>query len=320
MITELVASDPRQVGSYRLLGRIGAGGMGVVYLASSPSDDVVAMKLIRSDLAQDQGFRARFAREVAAARRVGGVCTARVRDADLDAERPWVVTDFVAGPNLADLVTRHGPMPPDQQRALAAGLAEALVAVHAAGVVHRDLKPTNVLCSPEGPRLIDFGIAQATDATSATLTGQVVGSPSWMAPEQIRGHSAAPAVDMFALGAVLVYAATGQPPFGDGQMEAVMYRILHEDPDLGPAGAIVGDLCPLVGRLLDKDPDARPTSEQLLMALAPAAVDPAEAVTRLLDRTWALPVEEVPTSDIAGPSTAPGVAPGRPRCSAHGPC
>lgn len=274
--------------------------MGVVYLASSPVDDVVAVKLIRADLAQDPAFRARFRREVDAARRVGGICTARVRDADLEGERPWVVTDFVAGPNLADLVARHGPLPADQQRALAAGLAEALAAVHDAGVIHRDLKPTNVLCSPAGPRLIDFGIAQAADATSATLTGQLVGSPSWMAPEQIRGQSATPAIDLFALGSVLAFAATGRPPFGDGQMEAVMYRILNEEPDLGPPGVIASELHPLIEALLSKDPTARPSPNRILTELAGSSANPAHAVTVMLDRTWVLPA-----SEAVGISAAP---------------
>lgn len=317
MITDLSDSDPRRVGPYRLLGRIGAGGMGVVYLASSPLEDVVAVKLIRADLAQDVSFRARFAREVDAARRVGGVCTARVRDADLEGDRPWVATDFVAGPNLADLVDRHGPLPADQQRALAVGLAEALSAVHGAGVVHRDLKPSNVLCSPSGPRLIDFGIARATDSTSATLTGQFVGSPSWMAPEQIRGQAATPAVDMFALGSVLVFAATGQPPFGTGQMEAVMYRILNEAPDLGPPGALTSELVPLVSALLARESASRPTPDRILTDLAGDTAEPAQAVTAILERTWVLPPDEavrvpatvgVPVADPTPRKRRPGKA------------
>jgi eukaryotic-like serine/threonine-protein kinase len=212
VISDLSASDPRCVGPYRLLGKIGAGGMGMVYLASSPADDVVALKLVRPELADDQEFRRRFKSEVAVVRRVGGVCTAKVRDADLDAERPWVVTDFVAGPNLADLVDRHGPLPPDQQRVLALGLAEALVAIHHAGVVHRDLKPENVLCSPSGPKVIDFGIARAADTTLVTLTGEVIGSPAWMSPEQVEGGPVTSSADMFSLGSALVFAATGRPP------------------------------------------------------------------------------------------------------------
>jgi hypothetical protein len=199
----------------------------------------------------------------------------------------------VAGPNLADLVARRGPLPADQQRALAIGLAEALAAVHRAGVVHRDLKPTNVLCSPAGPRLIDFGIAQAADASSVTLTGQLVGSPTWMAPEQIRGEAATPAMDMFALGSVLVFAATGQGPFGQGEMAAVMYRILNEAPDLGPAGALAPELVPIVGALLSKEPASRPRPSRILTDLAGTSADPARAVTAILDRTWVLPAGEM---------------------------
>jgi serine/threonine protein kinase len=293
LISDLLEGDPRDIGPYRLLGRIGAGGMGVVYLASSPDDEVVAIKLIRTDLAADPGFRLRFRREVAAARRVGGTYTAQVRDADVEANQPWVVTDYVAGPNLADLVARHGPLDAAQQQALAAGLAEALSAVHTAGVVHRDIKPTNVLCSPSGPRLIDFGIAQAGDVTSATLTGQVLGSPAWMAPEQIRGQPAAPTVDLFALGSVLVFAATGHPPFGEGQLEAVMYRILNEPPQLG-SGQIAGNLHPLVVRLLDKNPSRRPSPSEVLASIVRPSADPTIGVTQLIDRTWVLPASERP--------------------------
>jgi eukaryotic-like serine/threonine-protein kinase len=225
--------------------------MGVVYLASSPADDVVALKLVRPELADDEDFRGRFKSEVAVARRVGGVCTAKVRDADY----PWVVSDFVAGPNLADLVNRHGSLPPDQQRALALGLAEGVLAIHRAGIVHRDLKPTNVLCSPSGPKVIDFGIAQATDATKVTLAGEVIGSPSWMSPEQVEGGAATFSADVFSLGSVLAFAATGRPPFGKGPLERVMWRILNEPPDLGEEGSVEARLRPLVVGMLEKKRD-----------------------------------------------------------------
>lgn len=303
MISELTDSDPRQIGPYRLLGRLGSGGMGVVYLASSPDDDIVAVKLVRADFAQDAAFRSRFRQEVAAARRVGGVCTARVRDADLEADRPWLVTEFVPGPNLADLVGRHGPLPPAQVQALAIGLTEALTAVHDAGVTHRDLKPTNVLCAPNGPRLIDFGIARASDATSSTLTGQIIGSPSWMAPEQVRGQSTSPALDMFSLGSVLVFAATGRPPFGDGQLEVIMYRILNEPPNID---GVPADLRPVVERLLNKDPTLRPTSRDLFTSLTGSAGDPSTAVTSELDRTWLLPPEDI--ASFAAPKPVPDSA------------
>jgi serine/threonine protein kinase len=281
------------VGPYRLLGKIGAGGMGMVYLASSPADDVVALKLVRPELADDEGFRRRFKSEVAAGRRVGGICTAKVRDADPEAERPWVVTDFVAGPNLADLVDRHGPLPADQQRALALGLAEALVAIHGAGVVHRDLKPTNVLCSPSGPKVIDFGIAQAADATLITLTGEVVGSPSWMSPEQVAGGTATASADMFSLGSLLVFAATGRPPFGKGQLEAVLWKIINEPPDLGDDGLLDAELRPLVVRMLEKDSAERPSAQEVLEQLSTQGHDTALSVTQVLNSSWILPAGEI---------------------------
>jgi serine/threonine protein kinase len=193
-----------------------------------------------------------------------GVCTAKVRDADLDADRPWVVTDFVAGPNLADLVDRHGPLLPDQQRALALGLSEALVAIHQAGIVHRDLKPTNVLCSPSGPKVIDFGIAQTADATPVTLSGEVIGSPSWMSPEQVGGSAATSSSDMFSFGSVLVFAATGRPPFGKGQLEGVMWRILHDPPDLGDDGSVDAAIRPLVLRMLERSERSGQTPKRSL--------------------------------------------------------
>ena len=292
MITDLLPGDPAKVGPYRVIARIGAGGMGVVYLATSPDHDVVAIKLVRSDLADDNVFRARFRLEVEAARRVGGTYTARVRDADVDGPRPWVVTDFVAGPNLGDLIADHGPLAGDQQVALAAGLAEALTAVHAAGVNHRDIKPANVLCSPSGPRLIDFGIARAADATSATLTGQILGSPSWMAPEQVRGQPTTAAVDMFALGSILAFAATGRPPFGDGQLETVMFRILNDPPDLGAPGQIADDLRTVLPDLLAKDPTQRPSPSEVLARLGASGPDSERAVTQIMNRTWILPEDE----------------------------
>jgi hypothetical protein len=267
--------------------------MGIVYLASSPADDVVALKLVRSELAEDQDFRRRFKSEVATARRVGGVCTAKVRDADVDADRPWVVTEFVAGPNLADLVDRHGPLPPDQQRALALGLTEALVAIHRVGIVHRDLKPNNVLCSPAGPKVIDIGIAQTADATRVTLTGEVIGSPAWMSPEQVEGGAATSSADIFSLGLVLAFAATGRPPFGKGQFERVMWRVLNEPPDLGEDGSLDAELRPLVVRMLAKDSAQRPSAEEALDTLSRQGDAAAATVAQVLDRSWVLPAGEV---------------------------
>ncbi|MCD0485308.1 serine/threonine protein kinase [Streptacidiphilus sp. ASG 303] len=258
--------DPRRVGAYRLLRRLGAGGMGRVYLGRTAGGRTVAVKLVRSDLADDAEFRARFRREVAAARRFDAAWTAPVLDADTEGPRPWVATGYVAGPALDAAVRDTGPLPERSVRALGAGLAEALAAVHAAGLVHRDVKPSNVLLALDGPRLIDFGIARALDAaTSLTRTGYVVGSPGYMSPEQAAGGGAGPAGDVFSLGAVLAYAATGTPPFGDGVSAAVLlYRVLHEEPDLG---GLAGPLREAVAACLAKDPAARPGPEELRDAL-----------------------------------------------------
>jgi serine/threonine protein kinase len=267
--------------------------MGVVYLASSPTDEVVALKLVRPELADDNEFRRRFKSEVAVVRRVGGVCTAKVRDADVDADRPWVVTDFVAGPNLADLVIRRGPVAPDQQHGLALGLTEALVAIHQAGIVHRDLKPTNVLCSPSGPKVIDFGIACTVDRTMITVTGEVIGSPAWMSPEQVEEKTVSSSADMFSLGSVLVFAATGRPPFGGGQLEAVMWRILNGAPDLGDEGSLDAKLRPLVVRMLKKNPAERPNAQEAFDQLSGLGQDTTGTVTQVLNRSWILPASEV---------------------------
>ncbi|WP_405361049.1 protein kinase [Kitasatospora sp. NBC_00085] len=258
----LGADDPRQVGGYRLLRRLGAGGMGRVYLGRTAGGRTVAVKLVRGELAEDAEFRARFRQEVAAARRVGGAWTAPVLDADTEGEHPWVATGYVAGPALGTAVRDFGPLPEQAVRTMGVGLAEALTHVHGLGLVHRDVKPSNVLLTLDGPRLIDFGIARALDATSGlTQSGYVVGSPGFMSPEQANGQPAGPASDVFSLGAVLAFAATGTQPFGEGVSVAVLlYRVLHEEPELagldGPLRAVVLDC-------LAKDPAARPTPDQL---------------------------------------------------------
>src|SRR5215831_18323718 len=228
----LAGGDPAEVAGYRLHGRLGAGGMGRVYLAFTPGGRPVALKVVRPEFGGDEAFRARFRQEIQAARRVHGLYTAQVLDAGPDADPPWLVTAYVVGPSLAQAVREYGPMPPQTVFQLMAGVAEALQAIHAAGVVHRDLKPSNVLLAPDGPRVIDFGIARAIEATTVTRTGMRVGSPQFMAPEQIAGRSIAPAIDVFALGSLATFAALGRPPFGEGSEAAVMYRILHEPPDL----------------------------------------------------------------------------------------
>lgn len=256
-----------RIGAYRLMARLGAGGMGNVYLARSDRGRTVAVKLVRRELAQQEEFRARFRQEVQAARRVGGHWTAPVLDADTEAEIPWVATGYVAGPTLQTVVSHdHGALPERSVRILAAGLAHALQDIHAAGLIHRDLKPSNVLVTIDGPRVIDFGIARALETVTAaglTRTGALVGSPGFMAPEQVRGDRITPACDVFCLGSVLVYAATGVLPFGtaDSGVHALMFRIVEEDPDLK---GMPEELADLVRDCLRKDPAARPTPAQLL--------------------------------------------------------
>jgi serine/threonine protein kinase len=289
---ELAPGDPELIGPYRLRGRLGAGGMGRVYLGLSPGGRSVAVKVIRADLAQDTEFRARFRREVAVARTVSGLFTAPVIDADVDGPVPWLATAYVPGPSLADAVSQHGPLPAASVLALARGLAEALSAIHAAGVVHRDLKPANVLLAEDGPRVIDFGISRAVEASVLTHTGLVVGSPGFMSPEQAEGREVGPPSDIFSLGAVLAFAATGQGPFGSGSTPALVYRVVHSGPqlDLMPA-----EVRSLAERCLAKDPALRPTAADLLAAAAyPAAGWLPEPVTRAqaavpLTRTTATP-------------------------------
>ncbi|MFE2412974.1 protein kinase [Kitasatospora sp. NPDC059408] len=280
----LGSDDPRQVGAYRLLRRLGAGGMGRVYLGRTAGGRTVAVKLVRGELADDAEFRARFRQEVAAARRVGGSWTAPVLDADTEGEQPWVATGYVAGPALGTAVRDGGPLPEAAVRALGVGLAEALAHVHGLGLVHRDVKPSNVLLTLDGPRLIDFGIARALDAAGGfTQSGYVVGSPGFMSPEQANGQGVGPAGDVFSLGAVLAYAATGVHPFGEGVSAAVLlYRVLHEQPDVpglsGPLRSIVLDC-------LAKEPSDRPTPQQLRARLDPEGT----AALRLRQGGWLPP-------------------------------
>ncbi|MEV4445347.1 serine/threonine-protein kinase [Streptomyces mirabilis] len=228
----LEAGDPRQVGRYRIVARLGEGGMGRVYLGRSPGGRAVAVKVVRPELADDGDFRRRFAREVAAARRVNGVFTAGVVDADPDGSPAWLATAYVPGVPLGDAVAAHGPWPEGPVLALGAGLAEALEAIHAAEVVHRDLKPSNILLAPDGPRVIDFGISVTGEASALTRTGVVVGTPGFMSPEQLTGKPVGPASDVFSLGAVLAFTATGAGPFGTGSAHALSFRVVYEEPDL----------------------------------------------------------------------------------------
>ncbi|WP_236655457.1 serine/threonine-protein kinase, partial [Streptacidiphilus carbonis] len=252
--------DPRVVGPYRLHRRLGTGGMGVVYLGSDRKGQKVALKLIRSELAEDQEFRTRFAREVAAAARIRGGCIARLVASDIDVERPWLATAYVPGPSLYKRVGDEGPLPWPEVTAIGAALADGLVHVHEAGVVHRDLKPSNILLSPKGPRIIDFGIAWSTGASTLTHVGTAVGSPGFLAPEQVRGIAVTSATDVFALGTTLAYAATGDSPFGSGTSEVMLYRVVHEEPDLSE---VPGALLPVIRACLAKEASDRPTTAQL---------------------------------------------------------
>ncbi|MFD8478761.1 serine/threonine-protein kinase [Kitasatospora sp. NPDC059673] len=266
----LTADDPLTIGDHRLLRRLGAGGMGRVYLGRTAGGRTVAVKAVRPELADDPEFRARFRQEVAAARRVGGRWTAPVLDADTEGPRPWVATGYIAGPSLGAAVHTGGPLPTASVHALGAWLAEALEQVHALGLVHRDVKPSNVLLTLDGPRLIDFGVARALDAAaSLTHSGYVVGSPGFMSPEQAAGSPVGPAGDIFSLGALLAFAATGTAPFGEGVSAAVLlYRVLHEEPELR---GLDGELREIVTACLAKDPDRRPTPAELRARLAPGA-------------------------------------------------
>ena len=235
--------------------------MGRVFLGVSAGGRPVAVKVVRAELAADPEFRNRFGREVAAARRVSGMFTAMVVDADIDGPAAWLATAYVPGPSLAKAIKDHGPLPAGSLLTLAAGLAESLSAIHAAGVVHRDLKPSNVLIAQDGPRVIDFGISRAAESTQLTQAGLVIGSPGFMSPEQAAGYEVGPPSDIFSLGAVLAFAATGEGPFGTGTTAALLYRVVHGDPALD---RVPSEVRPLIERCLAKDPGLRPTADGLL--------------------------------------------------------
>ncbi|MFD4633611.1 protein kinase [Streptomyces sp. NPDC058284] len=316
----LRGGDPEEIGGYPLEARLGSGGMGTVYLARTASGRPVAIKLIHRQFADDDEFRIRFRQEVAAARRVSGAFTAAVIDADPEAEHPWMATTYIEGHTLAQHISKKGPIGGAELRTLAIGLTEALRDIHRAGVVHRDLKPSNVVLSPEGPRVIDFGISRAADQQTLTMTGRVIGTPPFMSPEQLQApRGVGPRSDVFSLGTLLVYAATGQGPFDADSPYMTAYQVVHEAPSLGE---VPDALRAVVEPCLDKEPDARPSADELLVRLrdlpsdlggAAGPVDGARRSTRETDTQHHLATDDhtpVPSAVAArtGTDEAPGAA------------
>ncbi|WP_435229213.1 serine/threonine-protein kinase [Streptomyces sp. Tue6028] len=275
-VQSLQPGDPRRIGSYRVVGRLGSGGMGTVFAALSGTGERMAVKVIHPAQAADDEFRARFRREVQLSQRVTGPCLIPVRDADTDAALPWLATPFIPGPTLDRHMTLNGPLTGAHLYALAAGTAAALSTIHAAGVVHRDVKPPNVILAPSGPQVLDFGIAHALDGTSVTRTGVMTGTPGWISPEHYRTGAVGPHGDVFAWGALVAYAATGRLPFGTGAADAVAFRVISAEPDLDGMPA---DLLPLVENALSKEPASRPSAEQLAAAAAELLAAQATAIT-----------------------------------------
>jgi hypothetical protein len=302
------------LGHWHLEGRLGSGGMGVVYLVTAPDGTRAALKLVRADLADDPMFRARFKREVDAVARVRGERVARLIEADPEAQQPYLVVEFVDGPTLNQTVTEAGPMRGDRLLAFAAALAEAVVSIHQAGVVHRDLKPSNVLLTADAPKVVDFGVASASEATAITQAGVVLGSPGWMAPEQLTGGATTPAIDVFTWASLVVYAATGQPPFGEGRPEAIAYRIVHQTPELS---GVEPPLRGLVAQAFTTEPAQRPSMVELLGRLVHQQSDDpsvlAAETTRLLAGGWRMPsvlwVPVPPTPAYPRPAAGSGSRP-----------
>jgi WD40 repeat protein len=295
-VQPLEPGDPAQIGAYRLLGRLGTGGMGQVFLGVSRGGRKVAVKVLRADLVTDAEFRARFAREVAAARTANGFYTAPVVDANPDATPPWMVTAYVQGPSLAAAVAERGPLSEPEVRDLAAALAEGLASIHAGGLVHRDLKPANIILAADGPRIIDFGIARAVGASTMTAKGTIIGTFTYMSPEQVMGLAAGPQSDVFSLGSVLVFAATGHGPFEADSLPAITHRILSQPPDLAGLPEALHDL---VARCLTKDRAKRWSLDELLTRVAAA------------DASWGSMAPDHPATafDTSAPAAQPAAAP-----------
>jgi ABC-type branched-subunit amino acid transport system substrate-binding protein/serine/threonine protein kinase len=293
----LLPGDPERLGDYELTGRLGEGGQGIVFLGRSPAGEQVAVKLLLAQLTGDAAARNRFVRELAVTKRVAGFCTAEVLDADVAGDRPYIVSEYVEGPSLRELVRDEGPRRGSALMRLAIGTATALAAIHQQGIVHRDFKPPNVLMGPDGPRVIDFGVARALDANAVTMTSQVVGTPAYMAPEQVAGGAVGAPADMFAWGATIAYAATGDSPFGNDSIPAVMHRIMHVDPDLA---TLPEPLRELVARCLSKNPAQRPTAHAVLLRLVGGVGGPAPAPDSRIEPALAqgaqLAVSDLPSS------------------------
>ncbi|MFC5749496.1 serine/threonine-protein kinase [Actinomadura rugatobispora] len=324
---ELQPGDPRRLGSYELLERLGEGGQGVVYLGVDASGAQAAIKLLRADLAGDADARNRFVREAQAAKQVARFCTAQVLEADVAGDQPYIASEYVPGPSLHKHVMESGPIPGAALERLGIGTLTALVAIHQAGIVHRDFKPHNVIMAPDGPRVIDFGIARALD-TGQTAATKAIGTPSYMAPEQVAGATLTEAVDVWAWATTMVFAATGHPPFGDDTVVAVINRVMHEPPNLD---GLPPDLHRLIAACLVKEPERRPTAQQLMMTLigaGPAAQtqmdDPAQATTLLAEGSHRaagpMPAGTQPVGDrtramppvAAAPPLPPAYGPGGP--------
>ncbi|MEV7011366.1 serine/threonine-protein kinase [Streptosporangium sp. NPDC051022] len=305
-VSNLNAGEPLEIGRYRVLGRLGRGGMGTVYLGESSDGQRVAIKVINPEYSRHEQFRMRFRREADAAQRVRRFCTAAVLETALDGDQLYVVTEYVPGPNLEEAVQSGGPLRGSSLDALAVGVATALAAIHGAGVVHRDLKPSNVLLSPVGPRVIDFGIARALDTLGGiTGTGEILGTPRYMAPEALRGEPVSSACDVFSWGCLVAFAASGRPPFGGESLPSVLYQVLNTEP---PLDGLDGPLRELVTHAIAKDPARRPTSQQILDSLVGRSAEPEQAA-HSVRAAWqqSPPLMTPPPAPHAGPMTPAAV-------------